>query len=166
MPTNYPGDVNFEDAVTMEDTLDITGLLNVIGSIATPTISTSVSTRLTKTVFQNAITTIATQDATLTIAQILGSIIKHTVITGAGTVTLPTGTLMSGGIVGVATGTTIKWMYINTAATALAGTLTAGTDHTIVGGTAEVTQGKYVLCTSICTAVSTKTWVTYLTTLF
>lgn len=112
-------------------------------------------------VSQLTITNIDAQNATPTIAQILGGIVVHTSVTGAGTATVPTGTLMSGGVSGVAVGSTIKWLYYNDGDQTV--TITAATGHTLVGGTAAVTTGKHMEITSVCTAANT--WVSYLQTL-
>ncbi len=68
---------------------------------------------------------------------------------------------MSGGITGVAVGSTVKWLYYNDGNQTV--TITAATGHTLVGGTVAVTTGKHMSITSVCTAANT--WVTYLETL-
>jgi len=112
-------------------------------------------------VLQNTITVVDAQNATPTIAQILGGIVTHNSKTGAGTATVPTGTVMSAGVANVAVGSTIKWLYYNYGNQTV--TITAATDHTLVGGTAAVTTGKHVEIISVCTAANT--WVSYLQTL-
>lgn len=112
-------------------------------------------------VLQQTITDVDAQNATPTIAQILGGVIVHTSATGAGTCTVPTGTAMSAGVSGVAVGSTIKWLYYNDGSQTV--TLTAATGHTLVGGTAAVTTGKHMEIVSVCTAANT--WVSYLQTL-
>ncbi len=137
---------------------------STVNATGTTTLAALNATGLTKTpnrVSQNTITDIDAQNAAPTIAQILGGIVVHTSITGLGTATVPTGTAMSGGISGVAVGSTIKWLYYNDGSQTV--TITAAAGHTLVGGTAAVTLGKYVQITSVCTA--TNTWVSYLTTL-
>jgi hypothetical protein len=123
------------------------------------------ATGLTKTpnpVFQQTITNIDAQNATPTIAQILGGVIIHTSVTGAGTATVPTGALMSAGVSGVAVGSTVRWVYYNDGNQTV--TITpAASGHTLVGGTAAVTTGKHMTITSVCTAANT--WVSFLTTL-
>lgn len=169
MATNYPGAVNFQDAVTMEETLVVTGAITatggvagaVAGAVAATTLSASGLVKITNPVQQQTIAAIATQNATPTIAQILGGVVNHASTIGAGTATVPTGTAMSTGVSGVAVGSTIKWIYYNSGNQTV--TITPATDHTLVGGTAAVTTGKYVLCTSVCTVANT--WVTFLTTL-
>jgi len=165
MSTNYPGAVNFQDAVTMEETLVVTGAVQgasfsgpIAGAVSATTLSASGLTKIPNPVKQQTITPIATQAGAPTIAELLGGFINHASTGGAGNVTLPTGTLMSGGISGVAIGSTFEWKYYNSGSQTA--TIVGDTDHTIVGGTAAVTTGKYVNCTSVCTAAHT--WVTYL----
>ena len=112
-------------------------------------------------VLQNTIAVADVQNATPTIANILGGIVTHNSKTGAGTVTVPTGTAMSAGVANVAVGSTINWLYYNYGNQTA--TITAATDHTLVGGTAAVTTGKHMEIVSVCTAANT--WVTYLQTL-
>lgn len=136
--------------LTVGGTALVTGAITVSGLVKTP-----------NRVSQNTITDVDAQNATPTIAQILGGIVTHNSKTGAGTVTVPTGTEMSAGISGVAVGSTISWLYYNRGNQTA--TITPNTDHTLVGGTAAVTTGKHVRVVSVCSAANT--WVTYLTTL-
>lgn len=143
-----------------------TGTNTFSGAIAGAGVSatTFTTTGLTKgpnRVSQNTITTVSAQNATPTIAQILGGQVVHVSVTGAGTCTVPTGANMSAGISGVAVGSTIRWLYYNSGTQTV--TITAATGHTLVGGTAAVTTGKHMELVSVCEA--TDTWVTYLTTL-
>ena len=112
-------------------------------------------------VLQNTVTVVDAQNATPTIANILGGIVTHNSKSGAGTVTVPTGTVMSAGVPNVAIGSTINWLYYNYGNQTA--TITAAADHTLVGGTAAVTTGKHMEIVSTCTAANT--WVTYLQTL-
>lgn len=112
-------------------------------------------------VLQNTVTVVDAQNATPTIANILGGIVTHNSKTGAGTATVPTGTAMSAGVANVAVGSTIKWLYYNYGNQTV--TITAATDHTLVGGTAAVTTGKHVEIVSYCSAANT--WVSFLQTL-
>jgi len=68
---------------------------------------------------------------------------------------------MSTGVANVAVGSTIKWLYYNYGNQTV--TITAATDHTLVGGTPAVTTGKHVEIVSYCSAANT--WVSYLQTL-
>ena len=157
--------LNTNKAVTMGSTLSVTGAITATGGVAGAVSATTLdASGLTKTpnpVFQQTITDVDAQNATPTIAQILGGIVTHNSKTGAGTVTVPTGTEMSAGISGVAVGSTIKWLYYNRGNQTA--TITAATDHTLVGGTAAVTTGKHMQIISVCTAANT--WVSYLETL-
>lgn len=145
---------------TLGGTLAVTGALSGAGITGT-TLTTTGLTKTPNRVSQNTITDVDAQNATPTIAQILGGVIVHTSVTGAGTVTVPTGSAMSAGISGVAVGSTIKWLYYNDGSQTA--TITAASGHTLVGGTAAVTTGKWMPITSVCTAADT--WVSYLTTL-
>lgn len=148
--------LNTTKAVTMESTLAVTGAVTASGALT--------ASGLTKTpnpVFQQTITDVDAQNATPTIAQILGGIVTHNSQTAGGTVTVPTGPTMSAGVSGVAIGSTIKWLYYNRGNQTA--TITAASGHTLVGGTAAVTTGKHMQIISVCTA--TDTWVSYLETL-
>ena len=147
---------------TFSGTNTFSGATTVSGALTTS--STVTTTGLTKTpnpVLQQTITPIATQNGTPTIAQILGGFINHASVTGAGTLTVPIGSAMSAGISGVAVGSTVRWTYYNSGTQTV--TITAAASHTLVGGTAAVTTGKWMPIISVCTA--TDTWVSYLTTL-
>jgi len=164
MGTKYVGAVDFDSAVTMATTLVVTGVLTATGGVAGPTQATTLTssglTRITNPSFQQTINDVNATNATPAIADILGGIIRHTSVTGAGTCTVPTGTLMSGGISGVAVGSTVNWTYYNDGDQTV--TITAAVDHTLVG-TVAVTTGKYVKITSVCTA--THVWVSFISTL-
>lgn len=134
---------------------------SVLAATTATTFKSTGQTSVPNIVSCNTITDIDAQNATPTIAQIIGGFVRHTSVTGAGTATVPTGTLMSGGITGVGVGCTVKWLYYNDGSQTV--TITAATDHTLVGGTAAVTTGKHMEITSVCTAANT--WVSFLTTL-
>lgn len=161
--------LNSDKAVAFGSTLSVTGAITatggvsgaVAGAVSATTLSASGLTKVPNPAFQNTITDVDAQNATPTIAQILGGIVTHNSKTGAGTVTVPTGTEMSAGISGVTVGSTIKWLYYNRGNQTA--TITAATDHTLVGGTAAVTTGKHMEIISVCTAANT--WVSYLQTL-
>lgn len=165
MPVVKYNGLNTTKAVTMESTLAVTGAITatggVAGAVSATTLSASGLTKVPNPVYQQTITDVDAQNATPTIAQILGGIVTHNSKTGAGTVTVPTGTEMSAGVSGVAVGSTIKWLYYNRGSQTA--TITAATDHTLVGGTAAVTTGKHMEILSVCTAANT--WVSYLQTL-
>lgn len=145
----YQG-LNTEKNVTVSGTTTLSGTTNVTGQQYT-----------LNPVNQNTVTVVDAQNATPTIAQILGGIVTHNSKTGAGTATVPTGTAMSAGVPNVAVGSTIKWLYYNYGNQTV--TITAATDHTLVGGTAAVTTGKHVEIVSYCSAANT--WVSFLQTL-
>lgn len=145
----YEG-LNTTKDVSLAGTNTISGETTITGETTTP-----------NPVLNQTITDVDAQNATPTIAQILGGVVIHTSVTGAGTATVPTGTAMSAGIANVAVGSTVKWLYYNDGNQTV--TITAATDHTLVGGTAAVTTGKHMVITSVCTAANT--WVSFLQTL-
>ena len=161
--------IGTDEAVELGSTLSVIGTITatggvagaVSGAVSATTLNASGLTKTPNPVLQQTITDVDAQNATPTIAQILGGIVTHNSKTGAGTATVPTGTAMSAGISGVAVGSTIKWMYYNRGNQTV--TITAATDHTLVGGTAAVTTGKWMSIISVCTAANT--WVSYLQTL-
>lgn len=129
----------------------------------TGSFTTLTSTGLTKVpnpVAKLTNTDIDAQNGTPTAAQLLGGMITHTTVTGAGTLTVPTGANMSSGIASTV-GSSINWLYYNDGSQTA--TITAASGHTLVGGTAAVTTGKHMIVTSVCTAADT--WVSFLTTL-
>lgn len=160
----YEG-LNTDKAVSFGSTLAVTGAITatggVAGAVSATTLSASGLTKVPNIVKQQTITNVDAQNATPTIANILGGIVIHTSVTGGGTATLPTGALMSAGVSGVAVGSTIEWLYYNDGNQTV--TITPADAHTLVGGTAAVTTGKHMKITSICTAANT--WVSYLQTL-
>jgi hypothetical protein len=93
--------------------------------------------------------------ATLTVANIQTGIVT-TSTAAAVDMTLPTGTLMDGGIVGVQNDMATMWSVINTGPNTA--TLLDGVDHTIVGAAAVATgtSGRFVS-----RRTGTTTWVTY-----
>lgn len=157
--------LNTDKAVSFGSTLSVTGAITASGGVAGAVSATSLSASgLTKTpnpVLQQTVTDVDAQNATPTIAQILGGIVTHNSKTGAGTCTVPTGTLMSGGVSGVAVGSTIKWHYYNRGNQTV--TITPADGHTLVGGTAAVTTGKHMEIVSYCSAANT--WISFLQTL-
>jgi hypothetical protein len=152
--------LNTDKAVNFGSTLAVTGAITATGGVAGALTITGQPV-MPNPVLQNTVTVIDAQNGTPTIAQILGGIVTHNSKTGAGTLTLPIGTAMSAGVSGVAIGSTITWTYYNYGNQTV--TITAATDHTLVGGTAAVTTGKHMTITSYCSAANT--WVSFLQTL-
>jgi len=106
--------------------------------------------------YQPAITTISTTGAsTLTIAQLLTEIVNYTGSNTA-TFTLPTGTLMDGGVSGIVNNVSFDWSIVNTVAFAI--TMSAGSSHTYVGNT---TVAASVSARFRSVRTGTTTWVTY-----
>lgn len=152
---------DYEPALKAGANLSTTGSLSV-GTLASTGASVLTGQTTTpNTIRLQTITDVDAQNATPTIAQILGGIIRHTSVTGGGTATVPTGALMSAGVSTVAVGATIEWLYYNDGNQTV--TITAASGHTLVGGTAAVTTGKWMKVTSVCTAANT--WVSFLQTL-
>ena len=159
---NTAKDASLAGATTLSGATVISGATTLSGATTVSGATTiSAETTTPNIVLNQTITDVDAQNATPTIAQILGGVIVHTSVTGAGTATVPTGTAMSAGVSEVAVGSTIKWLYYNDGSQTV--TITAATDHTLVGGTAAVTTGKHMSITSVCTAANT--WVSYLETL-
>lgn len=158
----YGADIDAKMDMSVVDDIAVTDDASVGGDLAITGSSTLTGQLFsTNPVLKQTITDVDAQNATPTIAQILGGIIRHTSVTGAGTATVPTGTLMSGGVTGVAVGTTIKWLYYNDGNQTV--TITDATGHTLVGGTAAVTTGKWMQITSVNTG--SNTWISFLQTL-
>ena len=102
--------------------------------------------------------TIATQNGTPTPANLFGGLITHTSTTGAGTLTLPTGTAMDSALTGVGTGDSQWTLYANVGNQTV--TITAASGFTITG-TAAVPAGKNAQLYSVRTG--TNTWVCNIT---
>lgn len=97
------------------------------------------------------------QNSTPTAAQLLGGIVTQTSATGAGTVTLPTGTLLSSAVTGIAVGDSFFTTFAN-----LGGgftlTITGATGSTVIGNAA-VPSAKNAELTFVNT--SANTWNVY-----
>ena len=140
--------LNVEGASTLQSTLAVTGAITASGG--------------TVAGLPNAtVTDIDAQNGTPTAAECLGGVIVHTSVTGAGTLTVPTGanlSLLTGAIVG----SKFTTLYENDGSQTVTVT-TAASGTTLVGGTAAVTTGKHMVITFLCTAADT--WNVYLQTL-
>lgn len=95
------------------------------------------------------------QSSTPTAAQLLGGLLKQVGAVGAGTVTLPTGALLSAAcpIVPVA-GNSFQCVFMNVSG-GQALTITAGATGMTVRGTAAVPSAKSAILTCVCTAADT-----------
>lgn len=95
-----------------------------------------------------------TQNSTPTAAQLLGGVVTQTGETGGGTVTTPTGAVLSAAIADVAIGMAFQCLFMN-----LGGgqtlTITAGATGMTIIGTAGVGTGKSALLTFVNTAADT-----------
>ncbi len=107
------------------------------------------------------ITDIDATNGTPTATQCLGGVIIHTSVTGAGTLTVPTGANLSL-LAGTTVGSMFKTLYHNNGDQTVTIT-TAASGTTLVGGTAVVTTGKHMILTFVCTAADT--WSIFLQTL-
>jgi hypothetical protein len=133
-----------------------TGVM-VIGGVSTGGLSIGRTTAYT--VFGGVVnTTVATQNAAPTAAQLLGGLITHTSVTGAGTFTVPTGTNMSSAITGVTTGDGFWTVYANVGNQTV--TITAASGNTLTG-TVAVPSGKNAQIFNVCTG--TNTWISNIT---
>jgi hypothetical protein len=99
------------------------------------------------------------QNATLTIAGLLGGIVTQNSKTGASTATTPTGTEISAGITGVATGDSFTCVFYNRGNQTT--TITAGASGVTVLGTAAVPTLKTAMLFFLCTGANT--WEVYVT---
>lgn len=131
------------------------GIYRMSGTVAIPAWTLMAAPVGTKTVAAMG----TTQNSTPTAAQLLGGLVTQTGQTGAGTVTLPTGTLLSTAVVGVAVGASFSTTFQN-----LGGgqtlTITGDTGSTVIG-TAAVPSGKGA--TLLFVNTGTNTWNVYVT---
>jgi endonuclease YncB( thermonuclease family) len=104
-------------------------------------------------IIAGAVTDFDAQEATLTIAGLLGGIVTQNSKTGASTATTPTGTEISAGVAGVATGDTFRCMYYNRGDQT--STLTAGASGVTVYGTAAIATHKTADMLFVCTGANT-----------
>jgi hypothetical protein len=146
LATSIDTDVNTNFALkaspTFTGTVTMQGALFMTGGIAY--------------LWQPTITTNSTTGAqTLTIANLLTEIINYT---GAGitTMTLPTGTLMDGGISGIVSNVAFDWSIVNTTANII--TMASGATNTYVGNTS-IAANVSARFRSVRTAATT--WSTY-----
>lgn len=104
--------------------------------------------------FSRTLTALGTaQSTTPTAAQVVGGILTQTSATGAGTCTLPTGTLISGALpVAPSAGASFQVLYMNLGGGQTV-TITGDTDSTVVG-TAAVPSAKSCLMTFVATSAT------------
>jgi hypothetical protein len=129
----------------------------VIGSVSSGQVSIGRAS-LTPVIGSTTTTSLGThQNSTPSAAQLVGGIITQTGATGAGTVTLDTGTNLSTAVNGVTVGDTFQCLFAN-----LGGgqtlTITGATGSTVIG-TAAVGTGKNAMMTFVNTG--TNTWNVY-----
>lgn len=116
-------------------------------------------TAKTVPIIANTITDYDAQAATATIAALLGGIVTQNSKTGASTITTPTGTEISAGITGVATGDSFTVTYYNRGNQT--STITAGASGVTILGTAAVPTLKTAIMKFICTGANA--WSVYVT---
>ena len=156
LPISTTGAITSGSTVSPSINASGTGALS-IGGVSTGGLVIGRTTAYT--VFGGVVNTaIATQNATPTAAQMLGGLITHTSVTGAGTFTVPTGTLMSGAITGNVAGDGFWTVYANVGNQTV--TITAAAGNTLTG-TAAVPAGKNAQIFSVCTAANT--WISNIT---
>lgn len=97
------------------------------------------------------------QNSTPTASQLITGVFTQTSATGAGTVTLPTGTQISSVVPGAETGMFFSTVFANLGG-GYALTITGATGSTVLG-TAAVPSGKNATLTFICSG--TNTWDVY-----
>lgn len=110
----------------------------------------------------NTITDLGTnQSSTPTAAQLLGGILKQTSAVGAGTITTPTGAVLSAACPTVpSAGYTFQAVFLNVGG-GQALTVTAGASGMTVRGTAAIPSAKSAILTFVCTAADAwDCWVT------
>lgn len=108
-------------------------------------------------IIARTVTTLDAQSGTAAIAELLGGVYRHNSKTGGGTLTTPTGTEISAGITGVATGDTFDCLYVNYGDQTV--TITAGASGVTIVGTAAVPTLKNALLRFMCTGANT--WLCY-----
>jgi hypothetical protein len=94
-----------------------------------------------------------TQNSTPTATQLFGGVVTQTGATGAGTVTLPTGTQISSVITNPQVGDTFTCMFANLGGSQTL-TITGATGSTVIG-TAAVGTGKNATMQFVCTGPNT-----------
>jgi hypothetical protein len=99
-----------------------------------------------------AIEDLDAQAATATIGGLLGGFVTQNSQTGASTLTTPTGTEISAGITGVATGDSFRTAYYNRGDQT--STITAGASGVTVYGTAAIATHKSATMYFVCTGAN------------
>jgi hypothetical protein len=143
--------ISTDATVALSGTETHTGTVNLTGQVNIGATAKSMPT------IGATVTVIDAQNGTPSIAHLLGGVIRHNSKTGAGTLTTPTGAEISGGVAGVAVGTTFDCIYINYGNQTV--TITAGASGVTVTGTAAVAATKNALIRFVCTAADT--WIAY-----
>lgn len=144
-------------AATFGSTVGITGALTasggVAGAVAATTLSASGLVTIPNPRVKVTVTDYDAQNATTTIAGLLGGVITQNSKTGASTAVTPTGAEISTGVSGVAVGYAFDCLYYNRGNQT--STITAGASGVTVYGTAAIATTKTALLKFVCTAANT-----------
>jgi len=149
--------LNTAKAVTMGSTLAVTGAITasggVAGAVAATTLSASGLVTIPNPRVKVTVTDYDAQNATTTIAGLLGGVITQNSKTGASTAITPTGAQISAGVSGVAVGYAFDCLYYNRGNQT--STITAGASGVTVYGTAAIATLKTAILKFVCTAANT-----------
>lgn len=149
--------LNTAKAVSLGSTLAVTGAITatggVAGAVAATTISASGLVTIPNPRIKVTVTDYDAQNATTTIAGLLGGVITQNSKTGASTAITPTGAEISAGVSGVAVGYSFDCLYYNRGDQT--STITAGASGVTVYGTAAITTLKTAILKFVCTAANT-----------
>lgn len=149
--------LNTDKAVSFGSTLAVTGALSanggVAGAIAATTLSASGLVTIPNPRVKVTVTDYDAQNATTTIAGLLGGVITQNSKTGASTAITPTGAEISAGVSGVAVGYSFDCLYYNRGNQT--STITAGASGVTVYGTAAIATTKTAQLKFVCTAANT-----------
>lgn len=149
--------LNTDKAVSFGSTLAVTGAITatggVSGAIAATTLSASGLVTIGNPRIKVTVTDYDAQNATTTIAGLLGGVITQNSKTGASTAITPTGAEISAGVSGVAVGYSFDCLYYNRGNQT--STITAGASGVTVYGTAAIATTKTATLKFVCTAANT-----------
>lgn len=153
--------LNTDKAVSFGSTLAVTGAITatggvagaVSGAVSATTLSASGLVTIPNPRIKVTVTDYDAQNATTTIAGLLGGVITQNSKTGASTAITPTGAQISAGVSGVATGYAFDCLYYNRGDQT--STITAGASGVTVYGTAVIATTKTAILKFVCTAANT-----------
>lgn len=149
--------LNTAKAASLGSTLAVTGAITATGGVAGAVSATTISASGLVTIpnprIKVTVTDYDAQNATTTIAGLLGGVITQNSKTGASTAITPTGAEISAGVSGVAVGYSFDCLYYNRGNQT--STITAGASGVTVYGTAAITTLKTATLKFVCTAANT-----------